>query len=500
MSTIPASAIVNIVPNVLAAGGSALDLSGLFLSTNTRVPIGTVKSFSNLTDVQTYFGAGATESTAAGIYFLGFDNSNNKPGAILFAQYPTAAVSAYLRGGSVAALTLAQLQAITPGTLTVLIGGVSKVSSSIDLSSATSFSNAATIITAAFTSPGFVVTYDSVSGGFVFTSTATGSAATLTFATTNAFATALKLTSATGAVLSQGTVAADPATFMAAIVAQTQDWATFATLFDPDVSGNANKLLFATWVNLQNNRYCYVCWDTDVAPAAAAPAASSLGYILKNGDYSGTCMVWAPTYDKAAFVCGTAASIDFEETNGRTTFAFRAQTGLVADVTDQTTGDKLIANGYNFYGAYATANDQFVFFYPGSVTGQFEWMDSYINEIWLNNAFQLALMVLLTNAKSIPYNTAGYALIEASCNDVIIAGLNFGAFRPGVTLSQAQIAEVNSAAGVIISNILQQRGWYLQIKDASPQVRQARGTPPMTFWYMDGQSVQKITLVSVNVQ
>jgi hypothetical protein len=89
------------------------------------------------------------------------------------------------------------------------------------------------------------------------------------------------------------------------------------------------------------------------------------------------------------------ASINFEAPNGRTTFAFRAQAGLTADVTDASAASNLIANGYNFYGAYATANQSFVFMQPGQVSGSFNWMDSYINEIWLNSSFQLALMDLL---------------------------------------------------------------------------------------------------------
>jgi hypothetical protein len=52
---------------------------------------------------------------------------------------------------------------------------------------------------------------------------------------------------------------------------------------------------------------------------------------------------------------------------------------------------------------------------------------------------------------------------------------------------------------VDISDTLQTRGWYLQIKDATPQVREARGTPPMTFWYLDGGSVQQITLASLAI-
>ena len=78
-----------------------------------------------------------------------------------------------------------------------------------------------------------------------------------------------------------------------------------------------------------------------------------------------------------------------------------------AALCDATIAAQLEANGYNYYGNWATANDAFSFFYPGSVTGGFLWIDSYVDQIWLNNAFQLALMTLLTQTKSIPYNAYG---------------------------------------------------------------------------------------------
>ncbi len=142
---IPASAIVNVTPSVITAGGNALDLNGLLLTTNTRVPVGTVVSLATQSDVAGFFGAASTEAALATNYFLGFDDSNMKPGNMLFAQYPTANVGAWLRGGSLG-LTLTQLQAITPGVLTVTIDGTPRTSGTINLSSATSFSAAAEII------------------------------------------------------------------------------------------------------------------------------------------------------------------------------------------------------------------------------------------------------------------------------------------------------------------------------------------------------------------
>lgn len=569
MSTIPASAIVNVTPNVLAAGGSALDLVGLLLTSSTRVPIGSVLSFASAAAVSTYFGPSSDEVALAQVYFAGFDNSNAKPGSMLFAQYPTASVAAYLRGGDISDMTLAELQALS-GALGVTIDGVSKTAS-INLSAATSFSSAAgiignslaihgqqaavvtgsisgttltisgvtsgslgvgsvlggtgvtanTYVTGLLTGTGGTgtytvnasqtaisqtitayaagVVYDSVSGAFEIDSGTTGAASTITYGS-GAMATSLLLTALTGAVLSQGTAAATPAAFMDAIVGITQNWATFTTEFNPDDSGNTNRLAFAAWTSRQNDRYAYVPWDDNAAATTTAPATASLGYAIQQAEDSGSIVVWAPNAQKSVFVMGWAASIDFEQTDGRATLKFRSQAGLEADVTDLTSSENLASNGYNFYAVYATANDQFTFFANGNISGDFLWADSFVNEIWLNNAFQLALMTLLTQRKSIPYNAAGNALIEAALADPINAALNFGAIRAGVTLSESQAASVNAEAGASISGTLASRGWYLQVLAASPTVRAARGSPPCKFWYMDGQSVQSIDLTSVAVQ
>ncbi|HQT79434.1 MAG TPA: DUF3383 domain-containing protein [Rhodopila sp.] len=491
---IPASQIVSVVPSVLSAGGTALDLNGLLLTDATRIPIGTVMSFPTALSVSQYFGATAPETALANVYFNGFAGSTKLPGAMLMAQYPwTAAVSAFLRGGSLATMTLTQLQALS-GTLTISTNGTPLTSSAISLSAATSFSNAATIITAAFTSPPFGVTFDSVSSAFVFTTTATGSTETISFAT-GTLAAGLLLTQATGAVVSPGSAIAVPATFMASIVALTTNWASFMTNFEPVT---ADKEAFASWTNSTGNRYLYAMWDSNILNTESGTTTTAVQAIVAAG-YSGIAMQYLDPND-SAFLMGYVASLNFTAVQGRATAAFKNQSGLAVTVTNATAAANLISYGMNFYGNYSTANDSFLFFYPGQITGPFKWVDSYVNQIWLNNQFQLALMVLLTNVNSIPYNAAGYALIEAACADVIGQGVTFGAIQPGVTLSAAQIAEVNNTAGKNITPTLASRGWYLQVSDALPQVRAARQSPPMTFWYMDGGSVQQINLASIEVQ
>lgn len=490
MPSIPASAIVTVTPQVISAGGTALDLSGLILTSASRVPIGTVISFPSYLTVAAYFGPTSTEANLAATYFGGFTNSNRKPGALLFAQYNGGGpVPAYLRSGNISALTLPQLQAIS-GTLIVTIDGVVK-NATVNLSGATSFTAAAALIATALAVP---VNYDPISGSFGVTSSSNGTASTMSFATGTASA-PLGLTQATGAVTSQGAAVASPAAFMNAIVAINTNWACFMTTFEPLL---AAKLAFAAWCTAAQNDYLYVCWDTDIT-ATQQGTNTCAGYLVQQAGYTGVAMIYLDPM-VAVFLMGSIASLDFTQRRGRATMAFRNAPGLTATVTNQVIAQNLITNGYNFYGAYATANQQFTFLYPGQVSGPFLWIDSYVDEIWMSNAFQLALINLLVQAKSIPYNAFGYALIRAACLDVINQALNFGVIRAGVTLSALQAAEVNAAAGLSVDAVLSNKGWYMQVLDALPQVRAARQSPPCTFWYMDGQSVQSIALASVEVQ
>ncbi|SKC78304.1 Protein of unknown function [Burkholderia sp. CF099] len=497
--SIPASLIASAIPSVISAGGSALDLVGIMLTNNPRVPIGSVPKFPDLDSVGNYFGESSPEYSLAAVYYAGFNNSTKKPGSLGFSQYPSAPVAAYLRGGSLAGMTLTQLQALS-GTLTMTVDGVVKTSSAINLSAATSFSNAATIISAAFTG-GPVVAFDSQSSAFTFTSNTTGVGSTMSFAT-GTLAAGLLLTQTTGAVTSQGAAAATPAAAMTAITKVTTNWASFMTTFDPDNGvGNTQKLAFAAWTVQQQNRYLYAAWDTDAAPTTSNAATTSFGYIVNQSNMSGVAPIWGPA-NKAAFVMGYVASLDFGATNGRATACFRGQDGLTADVTDGTIAQNLKANGYNLYGDFSTANDDFLWLWPGQIAGQYEWIDSYVNQIWLNNQFQLDIMTGFKTANSIPYNTEGDALCESFFADTIQEFKTFGGLRAGVTLSSTQVSDVNAAAGLAIDGALNTQGFYLQVlaSKASPQVRQARGTPPANFWYMDGQSVQVLQLASILVQ
>lgn len=344
-------------------------------------------------------------------------------------------------------------------------------------------------------------TYDSLRDAFVITSPTTGANSTIGFATDSSLSPHIKLTAATGAVTSQGAATATPAGFMDSIVDLSTNWATFMTLADPDAgaAGGPIKVAFATWNAGQHDTFLYVAFDSDPTPSQGSDGAC---FAQQVKTLDGTFPVWSATQGAAvaAFVCGLTASINFAQPGGRTTYAFRASPVVVPDVTSLSVFNALKGNGYNAYCDVATRTAEFRWLQPGQVTADWAWADSYVNQIFWNARFQNDFAELESQVPSIPYTQLGFNMIREALSGDIQAMGAFGAWKSGVELSGSQAVAVNTAAGLTISDILSSQGWYLQVLDPGPTVRAARGSPTTTFWYTDGQSIQQITMASINIE
>lgn len=659
-ASVPADYFVNITPGVISAPATGIVMAELMLTNSPRIPIGSIVNFPNLTAVDNYFGATSNEAVEAGVYFNGWDGSTQKPSSLLMAQYPTANVGAFLRGGNISGETLTQLQSIN-ASLTLTIDGTAH-NQTVNLSAVTSFTNAGQVINndfglsgpnvgtvtadlgATFTGTGSgttltvasltgtihpgttasaaisgtgvpantyivsqltgtpgstgtyqtnnsttssaasitcdsdvldvtavasgtvtvgqllsgaglttgtyvtalgtgtggtgsyittqtqqvasesivltnpVVSYDTIAGAFNVISSTTGTLSTMAFATGPA-APLLDLTQATGAVLSQGAAAAVPATFMAGIVAQNPNFATFQTTFDPDNgSGNTQKLAFAAWVNSQNNAYGYIMQDTDITPTESTTATTSAGYILTQANEGPVIPISQPAagYHLAAFAGGYAASINWNAANGRASLAYKSQGGLLPSVTSESALVNLQANGYNAYVAAATRGAGWNFMFPGSCTGVFKWYDSWLNNVWLNNQVLIALMTLFTTINSVPFDPQGAAILRATiagaANPPIVPpafspvaqALYNGIIDTNVALSagqqQAVINLVGQTNGPAAIQSLATNGWYLFIPVPTAASRGARIWPGVILLYCDGGSVNQIDISSLAIQ
>lgn len=496
MSTIPISSVVQILPGVIAGGGQASKLSGMVITTDDSVPPGQRLQFFTKEDISDWFGPGAPETVMGNMYFPGIVNAGQLPFVLKFARIADAAAPAEVYGAQLGGMTLAQLQALSAGTLIVTTAAL-HTSSAINLATATSFANAASLMTAGFTTPDFTITYDAARHRFLVKTTATGVTATIS-AVSGTLAGGVKLSAATGAFQQATGVDADTAaTAMNRVIEQDMDWGTFTTVYVADL---AERTDFAAWNSGQGYQFLYWAWDLEAA-SIVANNPSSFGAEVFAQPYQGTVPVYSD-YELAGAFMGYAACINFQIPNGRTNLAFRQFNGAPdATVSKLSVANALLSNHYTYLGAYANAANTYTVAYNGATSGAFLWVDTYLDQIYLNRELQRAFFEALMAYNSVPYNQDGYTMLYRAGVDVIDAALISGIIRSGVPLSKSQQLQVDTQAGRTVSDVLQTRGWYLLIDDAAnfAQVRQNRESPLAFLWYTDGGSIQKLTVRSIAV-
>lgn len=495
MANIPISQIVQINPRVIGAGGAQSPLDGLLLTKDAGVAPSQLAVFYTADDVAAYFGASSAEATAASTYFAGVVGGGQQPASLTIARFTDTAAPAAVFGARTG-LTLSQLQALS-GTL-VVTTDTQRTSSAINLSTATSFADAAAKMTAGFTTPNFAITYDAQRGRFVLATTATGAAASVS-AVTGTLATGVGLSTAAGAFLQPTGVDLDTAaTAMARVTSASRKWGAFTTAYAATL---AQRTDLASWTSANlPNEFIYVAWDTDVAGLTTDNAAS-FGAQVFSVPYQGTIPVYG-TLQHAAGVLAWAAATNYDVVEGRNTLAFRTPSaGVPAAVSTLADANALLSNNYTYLGAYtSSADNDYTIYYNGALSGQFNWADTYLGQIWLRRTLQQALFEVLLAYNTLPYNTDGYNAIWQGAQDTIQQALANGVIRAGVTLSASQQAQINTQAGQTIADIVSTLGWYLQVRDPlTTSVRTERGSPVVNFWYSDGGSIQRISVSSTTV-
>lgn len=498
-SYIPIDQIVTINPGVIGAGSNPLALNGLFISKSNLVPYGQVIEFNSADAVSDWFGSDAYETQLANVYFNGFTNCTKYPGAIFFYPYITEETAAWARGTSLKGMTIAALKAIT-GSLSVEINGTTYSVVTVNFSTAKTFTEAADLLESQlqFGDPGSEVahvTWEATTSRFVITTDAEGTSASISQITGTAAA-ALGLASA---VISQGATAESLTDALNTAKKLSLNWALFTSVWQASAEEAAEM---ADWANNQNNGWGFVMSDND-PDAVLANNETCFGFIAKQAGYDSTvCLYDAnenPTFK--AFVMGCAASIDWDATEGRITFAFRQQSGLATTCNDEQTAENLLGNGYSYYGAYAGRGEDNTYniMYDGNMPGNYPFFDVFCNQIYLNNRLKLAVFDLMLAVNSLPYNDEGYTRIRAAVLDPINEALNNGTIRTGITLSESQKTQIAAKAGQDISSELFNQGWYLKIDAATAAIRAKRGSPSMCFFYCDGGAIQQVTIPSIAI-
>ena len=491
---ITASNLVQVLPRILKATGQDLVFNGVVLDNNSTVKADTAVAFSSASEVGEYFGTSSNEYKFASTYFGGFDNSQVKPATLYFYRLNGEAISAWVRGEALNVKTaLNAIKAISAGDLTINIDGTDRTVTGLDFSAVDSFSGAADVINAALNGAA-VVSFSSQFNAFTITSATTGALSSVGVPTGSA-ASVLGFNAET-AVISDGQDANTVTQSMENLTDKFTNFVTFTTLDEPTDEEALELAQWATTNYTAGVLYLYVCWDTSKANFDSNNT-EVISEQLQVENIGATCVCFGVTM--AAFVMGVTASIAWDQANSTITYAFKHLSGFGADINSTKEANALDKHKVLYMGNFATRNDNFILSYNGAMLGEWDWLDAYINAVWLCNALQVQLMAMIEAANRIPYNENGYAKIRSNCKDIIERAINNGVIDLGVNISNAQKAELTTLLGADYSDEIRNNGYFLQIVDATAAIRQARNTPSINLVYTYAGAVHKLIVPATAV-
>ena len=274
------------------------------------------------------------------------------------------------------------------------------------------------------------------------------------------------------------------------------NFVTFTTLDEPTDEEALELAQWATTNYTAGVLYLYVCWDTSKANFDSNNT-EVISEQLQVENIGATCVCFGVTM--AAFVMGVTASIAWDQANSTITYAFKHLSGFGADINSTKEANALDKHKVLYMGNFATRNDNFILSYNGAMLGEWDWLDAYINAVWLCNALQVQLMAMIEAANRIPYNENGYAKIRSNCKDIIERAINNGVIDLGVNISNAQKAELTTLLGADYSDEIRNNGYFLQIVDATAAIRQARNTPSINLVYTYAGAVHKLIVPATAV-
>lgn len=481
-------------------GGAAAvgnrELIARIITTNELAPTLGVLEFGGgaataLKNVGAHFGTSSQEYAFASKYFGFISKSVSQPSKISFARYTPEQTSAKLIGVSNA--SLAQLKAVSDGSMTISMGGVSYGVENLNFSQANSFSDVASSIQTAIrgnVAGGDLWTQATVAyaNGFVLTGGAEGkndiAVATEGSSGTNV-AGLVGWDAASSPIVSAGCEAETAVEAMDRIANTSNNFGSFAFLPALDNDGIS---AVADWTSVQNVDFLFsVMVSADNATEIQA---------LTNGK-NGVCLTLGTAGSYAHFMpMAIGACINYEKNDAAVNFMFNQFNAETPSVTTDADADKYDRLKVNYLGSTQQAGKNISFYQRGVLQGDIADIGVYWNEMWLKDAFSTEFMNLLLAMNKLPANSDGSALAKGVMLPIITQAKNAGAILAGKTLTSIQKAYITSLSGDEDAwREVENNGYWLTVS-ISEYVNSENGLTEYkvdyTLIYAKGDSVKKI--------
>jgi hypothetical protein len=434
-NTLPVSSVVSVSVE-MSPTAAALRNFGAALIIGSSDVIDTderIRLYSSIDEVAEDFGTTAREYLAAQAFF----SQSPQPKFVYVGRWAQSATAGRLRGRvlSTDEQDMAIFNAITAGTMTLLIDGTEKTISDLNLSSETNLNGIASMVTTALGDAGTCFWSGTQ---FVITSATTGSSSTVAVTDSDTLSSAMGFTSGTTSIVG---VAAETLTDALTTFLDDNSWYMCVVAADTD---DASKVAAAGIIEAASPSRLIAF--TDQSTDNIDPTKSgTLGDQLKELSYNHSLVMYSSESPvAAASILGRMATVNFEGSNTALTLKFKQCPGVTPEYLKTSQATALAGRNVNVFAAYQ--NDTAIL-QEGKMSGGW-FIDERHNLDWLSNRVATDAWNLLYTSKKVGQDESGStalvacltkSLEQAVTNGILAPGVwngdSFGALKTGDTLS-----------------------------------------------------------------
>lgn len=485
---------INIISTVGGeAEASRRELIPRIMTTNVLSAVDTVLEFSNLKSVGEWFGTTSEEYDFASKLFGFVSKRATSLKKVSFTRYTLSAVAPMIIPmASPSALAL--FTAISDGSFSISIDGVTYAVTGLDFSSAVSLTEVATIVQTgirANTAGGDMwtlatVEYSTTYNGFVLTG-GSEEESIITNATSHTSGTdvsgLLKWNLASAPVVSNG---ADAETLTEALDRMSNISNNFGSLLFVESLTTEQKTEVSTWIDNQNVMYMY---STPVNASSYADVQTAV-----NG-LDGVGLTYDINSDKAEYMpCALLGAINWDRVNASINFMFQQFDNDTPSVTTDTLSDTLDNLSINYLGTTQQAGKLISFYQRGYLQGDIADMGIYVNEMWLKDALVTEFMNILLALDKMPANTNGKATMSNATQSIVDEAKNNGVILAGKELTNVQKAYIEQITGSDTAwRDVYTNGYWLDINIKTETISgQVNYILDYVLIYSKGDSIRKV--------
>ena len=415
---------------------------------NNKAPAKTILEQEGLDAVGAYFGTTSAEYAFAAAYYGFISKSMRQPRKISFVRSTLNGLAPSIYPTKAAA-PLASFTAITNGSFSLSMGGLTYEVTGLDFSGAANYAAVATIIQTAVRAntegstlwTSATCSYNSFGNVITLTGGAVGNAV-IVAATSASSGTdisgLLGWTSSDAPILSQGVNVQTVSEFLAENLNLSNNFASF--VFLPSLSTDQIAEA-AQYTHNANVQFKYIQRVTSDNYAAIQDAVKG---------YSGTCLVY-DAYDDNSQIATLPAAIwaaaDYNAVNGAPGAEFQKNANIAPSVFTDQLYNTLTAARVNFMGRTQQAGQPISFYQPGYLQGDILDEGVFMNEVWLKDKFVTACLNTQLALEKWPTGDDGLTIFDNITSPIRSLAKENGVVAIGKTLTDTQKAYISQLTG-----------------------------------------------------